>query len=285
MPNDFRKISDQIEASEGFRVLDFYSLAGGSINQVYLLKTSSGEKVVKLNKDTEFSGMFAAEKEGLEALKKSNTIDIPEVYSCGTIDATSYLLLEYKPEGKQLPNFASSFAEDLTALHKTTASQFGFHSSNYIGSLPQYNGKETSAAEFYINQRLEPQIKMASNRGFSFSNLDKIYKNISAEIPEEKPALIHGDLWSGNYLINREGRPCLIDPAICYAPREMDLSMMKLFGGFPEEIFTTYNEIFPLEPGFRQRLSLWQLYYLLVHLNIFGNSYLPRVQHILHSFS
>ncbi|GHA26156.1 aminoglycoside phosphotransferase [Salinimicrobium marinum] len=285
VPNDLQKIIDQLEAAEGFKVSNFSSLSGGSINTVYLLKTTSGERVIKLNKASEFPSMFEAEKEGLEALRNSNTIDVPEAFSCGTIDFTSYLLLEHKPEGKPLAEFPRLFAEDLAALHKISAPDFGFHSSNYIGSLPQYNGKETSASDFYIHQRIEPQIKMASERGFSFSDLDTIFKNIAAEIPEESPALIHGDLWSGNYLVNSEGRPCLIDPAVSYGPREMDLAMMKLFGGFSEEIFRSYQEIFPLEPGFQKRIPLWQLYYLLVHLNIFGSSYLSRVKSILNNFS
>ena len=285
VPNDLQKIVDQMETAEGFEVLEYSSLSGGSINNVYLLKTTLGERVIKLNKASEFPGMFEAEKEGLESLRSSKTIDVPEAFSCGTINSTSYLLLEYKQEGKPLPDFPRIFAEDLAALHKNSAPEFGFHSSNYIGSLPQYNGKETTAADFYIHQRIEPQIKMASERGFSFYDLPTIYKNMATEIPNEKPALIHGDLWSGNYLVNSDGRPCLIDPAVCYGPREMDLAMMKLFGGFSEEIFRNYEELFPLEPGFQQRIPLWQLYYLLVHLNIFGSSYLSRVTGILNTYT
>ena len=126
---------------------------------------------------------------------------------------------------------------------------------------------------------------MASKRGFSFKNLEQFYRNISEEIPEEAPALIHGDLWSGNFITNEEGLPCLIDPAVGYAPREMDLAMMKLFGGFPEQVFEEYDEIFPLEKGFQERIPIWQLYYLLVHLNIFGSSYKPSVAQIVKRFS
>ncbi len=126
---------------------------------------------------------------------------------------------------------------------------------------------------------------MASENGFSLGDLSGFYKNISEEIPQEPPALLHGDLWSGNYITNEEGLPCLIDPAVCYGPREMDLGMMKLFGGFPEEVFREYNASFPLQPGWEERIPLWQLYYLLVHLNIFGSSYLPQVKNIIKRFS
>ena len=279
------EIIAEISEREGLETRQFSSLAGGSINQVYLLDSTLGKKVLKLNEAAKFPGMFEAEKEGLETLKSSGTIDIPEVYSCGNTGSTAYLLLEHKPEGKKRPDFWELFAEELASLHRSSAPEFGFHSSNYIGSLPQYNESSSSAADFYISQRLEPQVRMASERGFSFKGMDRIYRNISSEIPEEPPALIHGDLWSGNYLVNGDGRPCLIDPAVCYGPREMDLAMMKLFGGYPEKAFERYSDSFPTQPGFTARIPLWQLYYLLVHLNIFGSSYLSRVEGIFRRYS
>ncbi|WP_424493236.1 fructosamine kinase family protein [Salinimicrobium sp. GXAS 041] len=282
---DLRSIFSGIETKENFRISGANSLAGGSINEVYLLKTTAGERVLKINDSDKFPEMFKAEKEGLTALKNSKTIDVPKVYSCGKSGKYSYLLLEYKAKGSKAPDFWEKFAKNLAALHQTTSGEFGFYASNYIGSLPQYNGREKSAADFYINQRLEPQLKMASQRGFSFKNTNRIFKNISKEIPAEPPALIHGDLWGGNYLVNEQGEPCLIDPAVCYGPREMDLAMMKLIGGFSEEVFERYNEYYPLKMGFQERIPLWQLYYLLVHLNIFGSSYHSRVKSILDSYS
>lgn len=238
-----------------------------------------------MNSSVEFPGMFQAEKQGLEELKKAGAIDVPGVLGCGEIADTAFLILEHKKQGTQKGHFWKLFAEGLSALHKVTAPQFGFHSSNYIGSLPQENGHETSAANFYIRQRLQPQFEMAAKNGFAFEGLDRVYDNISEEIPKEPPALIHGDLWNGNYITNEEGSPCLIDPAVSYGPREMDLAMMKLFGGFPETVFSEYRSAFPLEPDFENRISMWQLYYLLVHLNIFGRSYLPQVERIVKSFS
>lgn len=270
---------------EDFCVSEITPLAGGSINKVFLLITSEGKKVLKLNEARKFPGMFEAEAEGLRELKKSQSVDVPDVFTTGETDKLAYLLLEYKEEASQKTVFWSRFAQELAALHQTTSDKFGFHSSNYIGSLPQYNHQHTSAAEFYLTQRLKPQFKMASENGFSFHELEAVFQNISKAIPEEAPALIHGDLWSGNYITNEKGLPCLIDPAVSYASREMDLAMMKLFGGYPEEVFTEYNQIFPLQPGFEDRIPIWQLYYLLVHLNIFGSSYLGAVKNILSRFS
>lgn len=274
-----------LEHTTGFKVNSIQSLAGGSINRVYLLDTSEGKRVIKINASAKFPGMFTAEKEGLETLKRAEAFDIPETYSCAEADELSYLLLEYKKEGAQKPDFWKVFGRQLANLHRNTAEAFGFSSNNYIGSLLQYNDHRETASDFYISQRLEPQVKMASKNGFSLGDLSGFYRNISEAIPQESPALLHGDLWSGNYLTNEEGLPCLIDPAVCYGPREMDLAMMKLFGGFPEEVFKAYHVLFPFQQGWEERIELWQLYYLLVHLNIFGRSYLPQVKKIISRFS
>ena len=283
MQNSTGHILHAIGEEQEFRVFRFRSLAGGSINEVFYLDTSKGEMVLKVNSASRFPGMFPAEKEGLEALGRTNSILAPQVYFFGQKEDTAYLGLEYKPEGPETENFWVRFAEGLASLHQHSREQFGFGSSNYIGSLPQYNSARDSAADFYIDQRLEPQLKMAAERGFSFKDLDQKLKNISSSIPDEAPALIHGDLWSGNYLATSEG-PCLIDPAVSYGPREMDLAMMKLFGGYPSSTYRSYHEIFPLQSGFEERIPLWQLYYLLVHLNIFGSSYLPSVEKILNGY-
>jgi hypothetical protein len=111
--------------------------------------------------------------------------------------------------------------------------------------------------------------------------LDAFYKQVEQLIPDELPALIHGDLWSGNYLVNSENKPCLIDPAVAYAPREMDLAMMKLFGGFDERMFQAYQESFPLENDFEERIPLWQLYFILAHVNLFGGHYYSRAKEIM----
>lgn len=282
---DEEKIIKLIAEAEDFELQEISPLSGGSINSVFAVSTSEGKRVIKINDSRKFPGMFPAEKKGLEILKTSRSFDIPEVYTCGEIENMAYLILEFKEEGNKHSEFWSEFAEDLSVLHKNSASYFGFEESNYIGSLPQFNEKVNSAAEFYLTQRLEPQLKNAGDRGFSFKNIPSFFKNISEEIPEEASSLIHGDLWSGNYLVNETGSPCLIDPAVCFGPREMDLAMMKLFGGFPEEVFQIYEEIFPLKPDFKNRISIWQLYYLLVHLNIFGSGYLPQVKRIIERYS
>ncbi|MDY8136572.1 fructosamine kinase family protein [Aquimarina sp. 2201CG5-10] len=267
------------------KILSVKPLSGGDINEVYLLTTKKDEVVIKINDASIFPGMFQAEAKGLETLKKSNTFTIPEVLHIDEIDGTSFLMMQYIDSNRKVDDFWEIFGKQLAELHQQSEVYFGFENDNYIGSLPQFNDRCVSASEFYILQRLEPQFKLAINKGFSFSNLDRFYRTIENKIPQEPSSLIHGDLWSGNFMIDHRGLPCLIDPAVSYAPREMDIAMMYLFGGFDTTLFDIYNEAFPLSHNWKERLTLWQLYYLLVHLNLFGRSYYDRVRSIVNQYS
>lgn len=275
----------KIVAQKNLELLEVKRLSGGDINDVYLLKCTSSDLVIKLNHADKFPGMFEAEAEGLSILKASESFRIPEIINCGIESEQAYLLLENIEQGAISNRFWTDFAEQLAKLHRSSNSKFGLDHSNYIGSLTQRNSHHDVASEFYIDERLEPQFSSVRKQGYPFSNLDSFYKNISEIIPKENPSLIHGDLWSGNYLVSSKGEPVLIDPAVAFAPREMDLAMMQLFGGFPAKVFSIYNEIFPLTENWESRIPLWQLYYLLVHLNLFGSGYLSRVEQIVKSYS
>ncbi len=280
MKNTFQKIAIQNE----LELISSEALFGGDINSVHRLETHKGDFVVKCNDAQKFPGMFPAEHKGLELLRETKSFIIPEVVTNNQVEDTAYLLMEYLPSGKKTDVFWRDFGERLAQLHKTTSSTYGLDHDNYIGSLPQYNSKHNNAAEFYILQRLEPQFKMAVDKGFSFTRLEAFYTIISREIPEEPSALVHGDLWNGNYMVSSRGVAVLIDPAVAFAPQEMDLAMMQLFGGFPAEVFEVYNENYPLEYDWKNRTSLWQLYYLLVHLNLFGEGYLHQVEAVLRKY-
>lgn len=280
MKNILHKIAIQNEPE----LIATQALFGGDINSVYRLETDKGNFVVKCNDAEKFPRMFAAEHKGLEFLRNSDSFIIPKAIVNNQVEDTAYLLMEYIPSGVKSTAFWRVFGEKLALLHKSTNATYGLNHDNYIGSLPQYNTECPSAAEFYIQQRLEPQFKMAADKGFTFSNLSSLYKSIWNDIPNEPSALIHGDLWNGNYMVFRSGDPVLIDPAVAYAPREMDLAMMQLFGGFPAEVFEVYNEAYPLAHDWKNRTDIWQLYYLLVHLNLFGAGYLPQVRMVLEKY-
>lgn len=270
-----------LEQDFSIQITSATPLSGGDINEVYRLVTKHSNYVIKVNKADAFPGIFEKEALGLDTMRKTKSIDVPEVLAYGTFKNTSYLILEHREQGSMSRKFWENFGQELAAMHRHTRESFGFYQDNYIGSLPQYNTSESNASEFYIRQRLQPQFNMSKDRGYEFKNVDKFYQQIEQMIPEEPPALIHGDLWSGNFLVNSKDQPCLIDPAVAYAPREMDIAMMKLFGGFNEVMYQAYQESFPLEKGWEDRLALWQMYYILVHVNIFGGHYYRQAKNLM----
>ncbi len=268
-----------------FELQTYTRLFGGDINEVYRLSGPEKDWVVKINDAATYPGMFEAELRGLELLESTKTFRVPKVIGNGEIENKSYLLIKFIEQGNPGPTFWESFGISLARLHQNTSETFGLDHSNYIGSLPQPNGNHSSAKDFYIHERLRPQFEMAERRGFRFEALERFLLNIENEIPVEGPSLIHGDLWNGNYLVDHNGAPVLIDPAVSFAPREMDFAMMHLFGGFPPVVFESYESIFPMLQGWKNRLDIWQLYYLLVHLNLFGSGYLSQVRAIVNRYS
>ncbi|MEH6407164.1 MAG: fructosamine kinase family protein [Leeuwenhoekiella sp.] len=281
LANSFLK---HISELHGFQIVDHKPLSGGDINEVYLLETKSEKLVVKVNDAEKFPAMFEMEKDGLNRLAEAKTLRIPEVIAVGEAEKLSYLILENVEKSPQITDFWEVFGDKIAKLHQNSSSHFGLEKDNYIGSLPQINAFNDNAASFYIEQRLEPQFKLALDKGYIFKDLSDFYNSIEKIIPDEPPALIHGDLWSGNFLIDDVGMPCLIDPAVAYAPREIDLALMQLFGGFDEQLFKTYNEVFPLENDWQERIKLFQLYHVLVHVNLFGGGYFSQAKSIMKQY-
>lgn len=263
----------------------FHPLAGGDINDVYLIKTNEEDLVVKINSADKFPSMFETEQAGLELLASTKTFRIPEVIGCGTETDHAYLLLEHITTAEKNNRFWEDFGSQLAKLHQHSSDLYGWKHNNYIGSLFQSNSFYNISSEFYIENRLKPQIVLARKNGYMEKDLTGFFRNISQLIPQEPSALIHGDLWNGNYLVDATGAPVLIDPSVSYSHREMDLAMMQLFGGFPSQVFEAYNEEFPLMPEWKERTPIWQLYYLLVHLNLFGGGYLSQVQAVISRYS
>lgn len=273
-----------LEQDFSIQITSVNPLSGGDINEVYCLVTKHSNYVIKVNKADAFPGLFEKEAIGLKAMRDTRAIDVPDVLGFGAFENNTYLVLEYKEQGRMSQKFWEKFGQELAAMHQHSRQNFGFYQDNYIGSLPQYNTPELTASEFYIRQRLQPQFNMAKDRGYEFKNLEQFYKQIEQMIPEEPPALIHGDLWSGNFLVNSKDQACLIDPAVAYAPREMDIAMMKLFGGFDEVMYQAYQESFPLEKDWEDRIALWQLYYVMVHVNSFGGHYYSQAKTLMSRF-
>jgi protein-ribulosamine 3-kinase len=263
----------------------FRLLSGGCINRAVLADTSSRQFFIKWNA-SELFPMFEAEAKGLDVLAKAGVIRVPEVYYYGYNEACSYLVLEFVEQETPAKNFWKNFGTALSMLHRHTRPRFGLDFNNYIGSLPQQNHLNESWIEFFIQNRLEAQLKIGLNKGSidpeAEQNLQQLYKRLPDLLPEEKPSLIHGDLWNGNFIV--AGQVCLIDPAVYYGNREAEIAFTKLFGGFDQKFYYSYEDSFPITAGFEERSDIYNLYPLLVHVNLFGGSYLNQVKQILKRF-
>lgn len=269
-------------------VLRIQVIHGGDINDAYRLETDAGTFFLKTNSASKYPQMFEQESIGLGALRSSNTIKIPEVIAFENVNDTAYLLLEWIEQGSPIENFWDTFGVQLAQLHQNTGSQFGWSQKNYIGSLVQQNQWTASWSDFFILQRLEPQLNLTLEQGkmdVKHSKLfEKLFYKLDNLFPTESPALLHGDLWSGNYMVDSAGVPVIMDPAVYFGHREMDLAMTKLFGGFDAQLYSSYQEVFPLENNWEERVPLCNLYPLMVHVNLFGGGYVSQVESVLRRF-
>lgn len=281
-------VKKQLNIHDPTSILDFSFASGGCINQGGRLKTMRGDFFLKWNEVKKFPRMFEAESKGLQLLWQQHAINIPEVIGFGEEGPYQFLLLEYIDQNPPAKNYWQQLGERLASLHRCSNTFFGLDHDNYIGSLIQYNHPHSFWVTFFIEQRLSVQLKLAVDSRLmdsaSIKRFEVLYSKLPSLLPEEKPALLHGDLWSGNVISDDTGEPCLIDPAVYYGNREADIAMTKLFGGFEREFYTSYHKTFPLEPGYDKRMDLYNLYPLLVHVNLFGGSYKNSVENILKAF-
>lgn len=273
------KIKAKFEEKLGSKIKSLTSLSGGCISDAFKITTAVGSNYfLKYNPSTS-NDMFIKEANGLKELAKSAAIRVPEVL--GFDD--DYILLEYISTGSKKKNFFEEFGRSFAEMHKFTSENFGFYEDNYIGSNPQKNipakKEKSNWVEYYFNKRILYQFKLAEKLGNSTDELRRGILKLEIKIQEiignsnEKPALLHGDLWSGNYMVGENSSAVLIDPAVYYGNREADLGMTKLFGGFGSEFYKSYNETFLLEDGYEYRENIYKLYHVLNHLNLFGGGY------------
>ena len=260
-------------------------LSGGSINEVYLCHLSNNKIVIKINDKELYPKMFEKEKKGLNLIRKCG-FKTPEVIGAGCYDSYSYLAIEYVKSGKEL-NW-KVFGIELALLHLNQNDKFGLEYDNYIGSLNQTNSFEDNWKDFYTQRRILPLAKIAIDKQLIEKKDNKKIENLCSKldklVPNCKPSLIHGDLWSGNLIYDQQNNPVLIDPAVYYGHPEMDWAMLSLFGAYPEVAIRSYCELNYLEKGFRDRKEIHQLYPLLVHLNLFGKSYYSQLKTIINKF-
>lgn len=265
-----------------------HRLRGGCIHESYCLETDHGHWFVKWN-DIGHSRHFKTEAQGLQLLAATGEIHVPRVITLGETPEHAYVIMEYIAAAPRKWNYWEHFGQSLAALHRHSQPAFGLDHDNFIGALPQSNQEHRQWVTFFVEERLQKQVELAlKNRYLDRSYLakfDKLYSRLPDILPVESPSLLHGDLWSGNVMINERGEVSLIDPAVYYGHREAEIAFSQLFGAYPAVFYEAYQEVYPLQSGWKDRVSLFNLYPLLVHLNLFGPSYLPQIRHILKQFS
>lgn len=273
-------------------VIEAQFLSGGDISTAAQVFSSEGVFFVKWNHVEpdlmESIDMFEAEARGLDLLRQTDALYVPPVIGYGQQLDKSYLILDYIDPGQPGPDYWETLGQSLAVLHSHTQSTFGLHFPNYIGSLPQTNTPTANGIDFFFEHRLLPQAGMALYKGLlsktAYDALFRLRDQLPGLIPNERPALLHGDLWSGNVMTTEQGQPALIDPAVYYGFREADLAHTRLFGGFDQRFYDAYDEVFPLHDGFDERVAIYNLYPLLVHVNLFGSGYVSGVERVLNRF-
>jgi fructosamine-3-kinase len=254
-------------------------LHGGDIHAAYRIELRGGDTVFVKSSPEAPRGMFTEEARGLEWLRVAGALRVPAVIAVGDDEeGPRFLALEYLEPGRHESAFDEKLGRGLSALHRFGAPSYGFDHDNYIGSLPQSNRAHATWTAFYREERLLPLVHRAIDRGLlaagARARFDRLFDRLESMVgPAEPPSRLHGDLWGGNLHADHHGQPCLIDPAVYGGHREVDLAMMRLFGGFGSRVFSAYDEAWPLAEGHEGRVPLYQLYPLLVHVNLFGGGY------------
>ncbi len=259
-------------------------VGGGDISAAWRIDIIDNAIFVKTG-GPEALDMFEAEAEGLRELNVANAIRVPNVLACGVAGNDAYLAMEWIEFERPTTKTEQLFGQQLAQMHRHCENRFGWHRDNTIGLTPQHNRWSYNWVEFFREQRLGFQLQLAETNGFSgelqsagatlSENLGLLFRDY-----EPSASLLHGDLWGGNWAATT-GAPVIFDPAVYYGDRESDIAMTKLFGGFGPDFYSAYQENWPMEAGYEDRLKLYQLYHVLNHLNLFGNSYLGRAMQLI----
>ena len=282
--NAWQTVIEQIEQATGqdFNLLKVDAMHGGDINQVFHLQSAEQSYFVKLN-DASLLSMFEVEALGLHELAQTETLRIPKPVTSGIAGSSAFLVMEYVELSSLRSSSQRELGQKLAQLHQKQQAYFGWHHDNYIGSTVQTNAQNNNWLSFWQDQRLTAQLKLAADKGYT-GKIQQQGERLCQLIPEffssydPQASLLHGDLWSGNAASDSQGQAIIYDPACYYGDRETDIAMTELFGGFGADFYAAYNEVWPLDSGYKTRKTLYNLYHILNHLNLFGSGYLHQVE-------
>jgi fructosamine-3-kinase len=279
-----------LKLSAKIEIKDAKKLNISALNECWELETNAGNWFLKLNDARKYPRIFESEMDGLAALSQLGHVDVARPICCGETSDKSFLITEYLESSSAAGDFWEQFAVSVARMHQKTQNHFGWSQPNYVGSLLQYNTPYQSWSVFYALNRILPLAQKAYDLHLLDAGLVKrlefFCKRLPDLFPEEAPAFLHGDLWSGNFMVGPQGKAVLIDPAIYYGHREMDIAMTRLFGGFDNRFFYTYQAVKPLEKGWQQRIPYCQLYPRLVHLILFQTApYRTEIEETMEEFA
>jgi protein-ribulosamine 3-kinase len=280
-------IAAQISSLEGiaFSAEKIASIGGGCINRTYRIEGNGQRFFVKLN-DARALTMFEAEAAGLWEILASRSVRAPAPLCWGSNNAEAWLVLEYLEMNDAGRSGGTALGQGLAGMHRFSSQKFGWIRDNTIGSTPQVNKFSSGWREFWREYRLGYQLQLARANGYT-GRLQKQGEQLMERLdqffpgPPPVPSLLHGDLWAGNYSFDVSGEPVVFDPAVYYGDRETDIAMTELFGGFASSFYAAYREVYPLEPEYETRKTLYNLYHILNHLNLFGGGYLRQAEQMM----
>lgn len=282
---DWSFIARNIETLSGYLpdIDSVHAVSGGCISSAYILGEGEQRFFIKLSAAHSLA-MFEAEYEGLQELASAEAICVPTPVSTGIAGSDAFLVMEYLPLGGS--GSPEQLGTQLAALHRVQGRAFGWHRDNTIGATPQVNRYGDDWLDFWRRQRLDFQLQLAAKKGSARRLLQQgqaLGERLAGLFHgyQPVPSLLHGDLWSGNYGYLRDGRPVIFDPAVYYGDRETDLAMTELFGGFPAAFYSAYQAAYPLDDGYAVRKTLYKLYHILNHYNLFGGGYLLQAESML----
>jgi protein-ribulosamine 3-kinase len=283
----FSAIAQQISDTTKtlFEIKMTKSISGGDINAAFLLEGENARYFVKLNQ-ADLVEMFAAEFTGLTELAKTKTVRIPRPITFGQTDKNSFLVLVFLELKRATMQSETAFGQQLAQLHLQKQPFFGWQIDNTIGSTRQPNARSENWVHFWREQRLGFQLQLAAQKGYG-GKLQTLGEKLCERLDDfftdytPQPSLLHGDLWGGNFAMDSENNPVMFDPACYYGDRETDLAMTELFGGFGQNFYAAYNEVWRLDSGYKTRKTLYNLYHILNHVNLFGGGYASQAENMM----